>query len=217
MQNFKAMIFDMDGLLIDSERLALQAFQETCSKFNLGDLDEVFMRCVGMNAELGKSTLKAGLEGLADYKEFGLEWDKLYSSLTLEPIPLKVGVKNLLEHIDSLNIPMAVATSSRIEKSKIKLSHAKIIQYFDTIIGGDQVENSKPAPEIYLKAAAALSIEASQCLAFEDSPNGVKAAVAAGMTVVQIPDLLQPDEDLLSLGHIVLNRIDDVIDYDFSN
>ena len=87
--------------------------------------------------------------------------------------------------------------------------------YLDIIIGGDQVTKSKPEPDIYLKAASELSADPAKSLAFEDSPNGVKAALAAGMIVVQIPDLILPDDDLLKMGHIVLNNLADVIEYDF--
>jgi beta-phosphoglucomutase-like phosphatase (HAD superfamily) len=90
-----------------------------------------------------------------------------------------------------------------------------LLDYFEIVIGGDQVERGKPDPDIYLKAASALSAAPSKCLALEDSTNGVKAAVAAGMTVVQIPDLVQPNEELLQLGHIVLSSLADVPKYNF--
>lgn len=218
MRNFKAAIFDMDGLLLDSEKLALDAFQTTCSRFCLGDLTEIFKQCVGTNPELSNLILKKGLQGIMDYKEFGLEWDNTYTRLTLEkPIPLKKGAESLLAHIESINIPMAVATSTRTDRAKVKLSDSGILHFFDKIIGGDQVSNSKPDPEIYFKAAYELSTEPSKCLAFEDSPNGVKSAVAAGLTVIQVPDLVQPDEDLLKMGHIVLSSLADVRGYDFQS
>jgi len=215
MENFEAVVFDMDGLLIDSEKLALEAFKVTCSKYNLKDLTPVFMKCVGTNKMLCQSILQDALEGLMDYKRFIFEWDTVYFSLTSEPIPLMNGVIALLDHIQALKIPMIVATSSKTEKAKLKLNNTNILSYFEHIIGGDQVVHSKPDPEIYLKAASYLSVNSSACLAFEDSANGVRSAVAAGMTVIQIPDLVIPDEDLLNLGHIVLSRIDEAIDYDF--
>ena len=214
MQKFRAVIFDMDGLLLDSEKLALEAFRATCSKFNLGDLTHVFLRCIGTNTELGNSILKQGLQGVMDHEQFGLEWYDAFTRLTLgKPFPLKEGVENLLAHFQS--VPMAVATSTKTDRAKVKLSDSGILQYFDMIIGGDQVSSSKPDPEIYRKAASELSVEPSVCLALEDSPNGVKSAVAAGMTVIQVPDLLSPDEELLRLGHIVLNSLTEVAGYDF--
>lgn len=83
------------------------------------------------------------------------------------------------------------------------------------MIGGDQLTHSKPDPEIFLKAASNLLCEPTHCIAFEDSPNGVKSAVSAGMTVVQIPDLIKPDSALLELGHIVLDKISDVLTFNF--
>jgi HAD superfamily hydrolase (TIGR01509 family) len=216
MRNFSAVIFDMDGLLLDTERLAFDAFQTICSRFGLGDLSELFKQCIGTNDELGKAILKNGLEGIADFKEFGLAWMREYKRVTTEqPIPLKHGVEKLLSHIESIEVPMAVATSTQTKRAKEKLGVTGLLDYFEIVIGGDQVERGKPDPDIYLKAASVLSADPSKCLALEDSTNGVKAAVAAGMTVVQIPDLVQPSEELLQLGHIVLSSLADVPKYDF--
>lgn len=216
MKNFDAVIFDMDGLLLDTERLALEAFNSTCSIFNLGDLSKIFRKCIGTNSEVGKSILKDGLKGIADFENFSLTWGSEYRKLTEgRPIPLKKGVEELLNHIENIGKPMAVATSTNYESAKAELQHSGILHFFDHIIGGDQVERSKPDPEIYLKTASALLTDPSKCLAFEDSKNGVKAAVAAGMTVIQIPDLVFPDEELLELGHIVLKSLADILEYEF--
>ncbi len=217
MKNFDAVIFDMDGLLLDTERLALDAFHSTCSAFNLGDLTDLFKKCIGTNAGMGKSILKDGLKGIADFEEFSSMWESEYRKVTEgRPIPLKEGAEELINHIDKIGKPMAVATSSNYGSAKKKLQCSGILHFFKHIIGGDQVVRSKPDPEIYLKAASALLTEPSKCIAFEDSKNGVKAAVAAGMTVVQIPDLVFPDEELLNLGHIVLESLTDILEYEFS-
>ena len=206
----------MDGLLLDSEKLALDAFESTCAKFKLGDLVYIYMKCIGTNWELANLILKDEFEGIMDHEEFILIWDRVYNDLTQEkPIPLKKGAKQLLDHIDSMGIQMAVASSTNTESAKSILTQSGILYYFDLIIGGEQVSNSKPNPEVYLKVASTLGVNPEFCIALEDSPNGVKSAVAANMKVIQIPDLNQPDESLLQLGHIVLNSLSDVISYDF--
>lgn len=206
----------MDGLLIDSEKLALETFQATCEEFELGDLSDVFMQCVGTNAELNRSILENGLKGLMDSETFEQSWHIRYARLTQEsPVPLKKGAKTLLEYLERHKIPRAVATSSNTAAAQKKLENSGILKFFKTIVGGDQVVNSKPDPECFLKAARLLAVDPATCAAFEDSPNGVRSAVAAGMTVVQIPDLIEPDDALLKLGHIVLSSLAEAIDYDF--
>ncbi len=216
MQNFNAVLFDMDGLLLDSEKLALAAFESTCARFELGDLSHVFTRLVGTNTALGKTLLREGLAGIMDAEVFAAQWQTQYRALTEDtPIPLMPGVAAFLKHTTALNIPMAVVTSSTSAQAKHKLTQAGILDYFRLIVGGDQVMQSKPAPEIYLLAAARMAVEPATCLALEDSANGVKAAVAAGMTVVQIPDLVPPDDELLALGHTVLDNIMAVTNNEF--
>ena len=154
MKEFEAVIFDMDGLLLDSEKLALAAFKKTCTQFSLGDLSHVFKQLIGTNPTLGDSILESALKGMMDHREFGSAWQSKYAALTNEkPVPLKAGALALLEHIKSLGIPMAVATSTKSDSAKLKLGDSGILNYFDVIIGGEQVSNSKPAPEAYLKAA----------------------------------------------------------------
>ena len=218
MNQFSAAIFDMDGLLLDSERLSLAAFRAVCQRLETGDLTALFLRLVGTNQEAGESILKEGLAGIADHGEFNSAWNQEYKKqmATGQPIDLKEGVMDLLGHLQAINTPMAVATSTRTDRAHEKLTKCGIAQFFEIIVGGDQVTESKPDPAIYLKAAQVLSVEPAQCLALEDSTNGVKAAVSAGMTVIQIPDLVPPDDQLRKLGHIILTSLTEVRDYDFS-
>jgi HAD superfamily hydrolase (TIGR01509 family) len=218
MKNFKLAIFDMDGLLLDSELLALKAFKAGCAQFNLGDQTELFMRFVGTNAEKGNAEMKQALDGTIDVDIFIKTWRGIYADwVAKNPVPLKAGVTEVLTHLNSLNIPIAVATSTKTTAAESKLKMASIFDHFDIVIGGDQVAHSKPKPDIFLKAAARLSCDPASCIAFEDSPNGVRSAVAAGMTVVQIPDMITPDEALLELGHIVLDNLSDVLTFNFRN
>lgn len=217
MRQFAGVIFDMDGLLLDSERIALAAFVATCEHFSLGDRMDVFLRCIGANRVRGQQVLREGFGEAVDPMEFGRVWDMQYvERISSRPIPLKDGVTALLEHLAQLEIPAAVATSTSSDRATRKLEEAGIHHRFAAVIGGDRVANSKPHPEIYLRAAEALGQRPERCLALEDSDSGVRAAVGAGMTVVQIPDLVQPSPELRTLGHIVLGSLHDVITHDFS-
>ena len=217
MHRFHAVIFDMDGLLLDTERIALSSFVETCEHFGIGEQTELFMRCVGTNQVLAQEVLKQGLQGKIDYLQFERFWDAKYiGSTSNRPIPLKDGATDLLEYLASLLIPVAVATSTNSARAMQKLRDAGILDKFKAIVGGEQVQNSKPHPDIYLKAAAILGVRSEQCLALEDSENGVRSAFNAGMTVVQIPDLVPPSPNLCSLGHIILGSLHEVANYAFA-
>lgn len=216
MHQFKAAIFDMDGLLLDSEILAFKSFRQTSEKHNLGDLDDLFRQLLGTNHETGQALLRQGLNNDALFEQFSTDWMEQYRKITSEkPVPLKPGVEQLLGHCEQLGLMTAVATSTHTEQATSRLDASGILHFFSYVVGGDQVNRSKPKPDIYQFAAAKLDAEVDDCIAFEDSHNGVLAAISAGMTVVQIPDLVQPNEELLKLGPIVLKSLNEVIDFRF--
>ncbi len=211
MKRFAAVIFDMDGLLLDSERIALTAFTQTCAMFGLGNETALFMRCVGTNQALGEQVLQQGLAGKADARAFRRAWDARYFEATHgKPIPLKAGAVEILDHLSAIQVPAAVATSTAAPRATQKLRDAGILDKFRVLVGGDEVEYSKPHPDIYLRAAQRLCAAPQHCLALEDSENGVRAACAAGMTVIQIPDLVAPSPELQALGHTILRSLQQI-------
>jgi HAD superfamily hydrolase (TIGR01509 family) len=213
--NFQAVIFDMDGLLLDSERIALEAFRFACARFNLGDQYPVFLKCLGTHQAEGEKVLYQAFRALANVGEFIDTWDKRYLMLTSTAIPLKPGALKLLQRLSALKLPLAVATSTKTIRAKDKLDRAGLLAYFAVIVGGDQAAQSKPEPDIYWHAASLLDVKPAACLVLEDSENGVRAGIAAGMSVIQIPDLLAPSAELLALGAGVMTSLDEVLELHF--
>ena len=212
MNRYDAVIFDMDGLLLDTEQIALNTFMETCRYFGLRDETRLFMRLIGTNQTLGKALISQGLKDKVDVDRFCARWDERYhAETTRKPIPVKEGANDLLEHLRSAGIPAAVATSTDAKQALKKLEQAGLLAFFSLIVGGDEVSRGKPDPEIYLTAVARLGVEPRRGLALEDSENGVISAHEAGLTVIQIPDLVEPSASLRQRGHMVLPSLNDVI------
>ena len=125
--------------------------------------------------------------------------------------PLKPGLIELLSYLKENNYKIAVATSSNKEVALNHFKRANITEYFEVIVCGDMIENSKPAPDIYLKACELLDVIPSECLAIEDSPNGIRSAFSAELKPVMIPDLIQPAEEILEMVHSKLANLNEVI------
>lgn len=217
MAPFELIVFDMDGLLLDSERVALEVYEQACSSFGIPVEKELYSQVIGTNAQRAEQILRSGLEPRVDFDAFQAFWLEHYEQrIHQNEIPVKTGARELLETILQHKIPMAVATSTETTRASHKLKNTGLYDFFDVIIGGDQVKNSKPAPDIYLKAANTLLAEPVNCLAVEDSENGVLSATGAGMTVIQVPDLIPPSENLKKRGHLIMDSLEDIVDYYFA-
>lgn len=209
---FQAAIFDMDGLLLDTERVCMKIFQQACEVRNVPFLQDVYLTIIGRNAAGIEQAICDGYGPDLDYPSLNAEWRKRYDAVVMhQAIPVKEGVVELLEWLKRNNYPMAVATSTRKEVAETKLRLAGLSQYFDVLATGCEVKQGKPDPEIYLLAASRLGVAPENCLAFEDSNNGVRSAVAANMTTYQIPDLVEPCEEILALGHQVRSSLELVL------
>lgn len=216
MKRFDAVIFDMDGLLIDSEQLAMEAFEISCAHYQIEGLQDAVQSCIGTNAQKTREILTPLLEPTVSYSSFRAHWENHYqAAIHSDRLQTKPGAQYLLQHLADLGIPTGLATSSGKEKAIGKLERTGIRDYFSVIVGGNEVTHSKPHPEIYLKAAKQLCANPTECLALEDSENGVKAAYSAGMRVIQVPDLIAPSEQLRALGHLVLECLTQVPNVDF--
>jgi HAD superfamily hydrolase (TIGR01509 family) len=197
-----ALVFDMDGLLLDTERIALETFEAACTANGVSVAREVYFTCVGSR---GDAILRRALGSTFPFDAVSRDWSALYNERVMtRAVDVKEGAITLLEMTRQLDLPIALATSTRTALAKHKLEMAGLARFFQVVIGGDAVTHGKPHPEPYLAAARALGRSASRCWAVEDSENGVRAAHAAGCFVLQVPDLVQPSQSVRDIGHRIL-------------
>jgi beta-phosphoglucomutase-like phosphatase (HAD superfamily) len=210
----KAVIFDMDGLLLETEKIALKAFQEAAAESGLKLDLATYYRCIGTTHARTREILMEGYGPDFPYEKMAVVWNKKFTyQVENFPIPLKEGTIELLQYLVHSAIPRAVVTSTRSGTALKMLDNAGIINYFEFVIGGDQIVLGKPNPEIYLKACERFKVEPGDCLALEDSENGVRSALAAGLTVIQIPDLIQPSSEVKTFGHQIMKSLLEVKQY----
>ncbi|MGB9149674.1 MAG: HAD family phosphatase [Burkholderiales bacterium] len=200
--DLQAIIFDMDGLMLDTERIALRVLAEAAQSLGYPWREEIGLAMVGLNSRDSDVVVRKhlGLDYSADHlrEAFSARYEIVIAT---EIIPLKPGLLELLDWVESRSLVKAIATSTHKSRALFKLNRTGIAPYFDIVVGGDEVKQGKPAPEIFLAAAARLGVDPNNCLVLEDSAPGVRAALAAGMQVIMVPDMLMPAPEVLALGH----------------
>ena len=183
----------MDGLLLDTEKLSYESFVMTADAYDQKVQFDDYRQLIGRNAKTGIDILQKMLPATIDAAKFKDEWLNVYRQLLDDNIEVKPGGHQLLAYLEKMQIPRAVATSSSGNKARAILDRVGLWQYIPHLTGGDEVKAGKPAPDVYLDAAEKLGVNAPRCIAFEDSETGIKAALAAGMRVIQIPDLIEAE------------------------
>ena len=184
-----AVIFDMDGLLLDTETLSFDSFVTTAARHEVTVGIADYRRMIGLNAATGIDILRGMLPPDHDAVAFKNEWLAVYRELLTQGVRVKAGASEILQALEHAGIRRAVATSSAGGKARRVLDEVGLLPLIEHVTGGDEVRAGKPAPDVYLDAAHRLGVQPRTCLALEDSDNGVSAALRAGMTVIQIPDL----------------------------
>lgn len=204
----EAVIFDMDGLMIDSERVSLACWSQAAGEQALPFSDDFWLGMVGLGDRDCEQRLLQHISADEVAALFARCHD-LYEERTQQGLPLRPGIVEILQLLQAHDIPRAVATSTRQPRASRKLAATGLLAYFDHVVTSSDVAHPKPAPDIYLLAAQKLGKDPSRCLALEDSPAGIRAAVSAGMTAIQVPDLVHPDEALRALGHRIVSSLRD--------
>ncbi len=209
-----AIIFDMDGLMLDTERLALKAWQLAGADFEFSISDDIFITIVGRNRRDSDRILveifgtdfpiAAVRNRYLTYLDRWIDEGKL---------SIKSGLLELLGLLDKISMPKAVATSTEYERAVHKLSLTNLLEHFPIVIAGDQVQKGKPAPDIFLAAAVQLGVLPENCLVLEDSDTGIQAAHDAGMTPVMIPDMKPPSKKSLAFAHKIFEELGEFHDY----
>ena len=208
----KALLFDMDGLLLDSERVVQRSWNIVGRVLGYESIGEHIYNTLGMNAAGREKYFNKAFGECFPYEEFRkLTRDKFFEIADSEGIPLKPGAKELILYAKQMGYKVGLVTSSSRVYAKDILERAGIFKYFDGCIFGDMVMHSKPNPDIYIKAYELLGIEPEYCVAFEDSPAGVESAAAAGVDVVMVPDLAEPDEETQFRAWKILGTLDEAI------
>ncbi len=207
---FSAVIFDMDGTLLDTETVFRSIVFDVCRDLGYEMTDDIHRGMVGSSHEHSNRLLVEAYGVSFPYAVF----DDLCRSSMRErmhaAVPVKTGAREILAELRDRRIPTAIATSSRSPHASVHLTAAGLIDMFETIVTRDDVTNPKPHPEPYLMAAGRLGIAPEHCLALEDSHSGVRAAHAAGMQTVMVPDLVHPSDEIRALGIAIMDSLDHV-------
>lgn len=202
------MIFDMDGLMVDTERLArvfwLKAFEEFDGRLT----ERQYLRIVGRTAVDSTVILKEMLGADFPVEECRARMREMYyADIAVNGVPVMPGLLELVDFLKAESIGYAVATSTARDITMRKLEITRLTPHFKVIVAGDEVTNGKPDPEIFLKAASLLDVSPEKVVVLEDSFNGIRAAHAAKMIPIMVPDLIQPDDEIESLAYAVVGSL----------
>ncbi len=210
--NFKYLISDMDGVLLDSEKLILEMYIKASDILGFKFPEAEFYKTIGRDAKDTKVILS---------KHVPIDFEKLYSKreelladyFIKNGPPVKPNVFEGLEMIRKAGLKTALATSTSKERAIFRLGKNPLLSYFDESVFGDEVEKGKPEPDIFLYAARLLGANPQECVVFEDSPAGIASAKSAGMHTVFIPDLQPPDKKLKELPDFTAKSFLEAVNY----
>lgn len=209
-----SVIFDMDGVIFDSERIFNIAWRTVGGDMHLDGIEEALKSCVGCNDTDTRAYLQGVYGASFNYGQFIGDVERVFEELTaVDGLPLKTGVMELLTWLRDSSVSIGLATSTTRNNAEHHLKDAGLHPFFKSIVTGDMIKHGKPDPEIYLLACSRLGAVPESCFAIEDSPNGIKSAQSAGLRVIMVPDLIAPTRELEKLLHSKFDSLLDVKAY----
>lgn len=207
-----AVIFDMDGLMLDTERVARLAWRRAMAELGYPIDDHTYLQIVGRTARDAHTFLGAVFGSDFPFEQvYALRQAYYDTDLAENGVPVKPGLLELLDYLEAQHIPKVVGTSTARKFARVKLNSAGLLDRFSAMVCGDEVPNGKPAPDVFLAAARLLAVNVDHCVVLEDSEAGIRAAYAAGAVPVMVPDLKQPTPDVSLLAYRVLPDLHAVI------
>ncbi len=213
MSMIKLVIFDVDGTLVDSEVVFVKAAIKNMEVNGYNIPMSAIMGIIGQNRIAGRKLIESTQDDSFDYDKYIKDYEKIRSEiLENEPLKLKKGALNILNYCKEHNIKMAIATSTYKEKQVKVLTNLGIIDYFDYMVFGDEIINSKPAPDIYLKVYEHYNLDKDEMIIYEDSNNGILSGYNAGIKVVYIKDIVDVKEETLALCYKQVKDLDEGIE-----
>ena len=204
----KTVIFDMDGVIFDSEHAVYDGWKELATKYGFKNLEIPYRKCIGVNAAASRQIFLEFYGEDFPYDMYCAEQSRNYhAKYDNGNLPMKKGVHELLTALKARGYRTAIASSTRLAVVKHQIEAAGLLEFFDCIIGGDMVKKSKPDPEIFFKVAESLGGAVNEMYVIEDSYNGIRAAHSAGMIPIMVPDMLPPSEEMEKKAAYILDDL----------